>query len=216
MTHFQLGCPANRKRGCQPLPRLTPQCVEKIHNCDGKGSRMLNFKSSTANLKRCKMLLVALFECCASKVIPAGPLPGWFSAKQWAKQVSNRSAADYSRWFAVFNAIKGLGIYTTVACGSAANAAVYLPGTHASAHSNVSRHLECTAHSAASTPQCKAAQLLEGGKPGQCTRMHSLVVCGLFVGACGELKHIHGRNVGIKIWVGGAEKVRLLAQWKLK
>ena len=54
------------------------------------------------------------------------------------------------------------------------------------------------------TPQpqrrsAKAAQLLEGGKPGQCTRMHSLVVCGLFVGACGELKHIHGRNVGIKI-----------------
>ena len=75
----------------------------------------------------------------------------------------------------------GSRIYTTVACGSAANAAVYLPGTHASAHSKVSRHLECTAHPAASTAQCRAAQLFEGGKPGQFTRMHSLVVCGLLV-----------------------------------
>ena len=51
---------------------------------------------------------------------------------------------------------------------------MYLPGTQSSAHSKVWRHLECTAHSAASTPQCKAAQLLEGGKPGHFTRMHSM------------------------------------------
>lgn len=54
------------------------------------------------------------------------------------------------------------------------SAAVYLPGTHLSAHSKVSRHLLCTAQEPASTAQCSAAQLLLGGKPGQCTRMHSI------------------------------------------
>eukprot|EP00438_Fugacium_kawagutii_P013873 Skav225015 [mRNA] locus=scaffold5954:9759:10407:+ [translate_table: standard] len=56
----------------------------------------------------------------------------------------------------------------------ASNAPVYFPGTHLSAHSKVWRHLECTAQAAASTLQCNAAQLLLGGKPGQCTRMHSM------------------------------------------
>jgi len=56
----------------------------------------------------------------------------------------------------------------------AAKAAVYFSGTHLSAHSKVSRHLECSAQEAASTPQWTAAQLLLGGKPGHFTRIHSM------------------------------------------
>jgi len=73
---------------------------------------------------------------------------------------------------------RNIEVLTTASCGMgksvAVNAAVYLSGTHLSAHSKVCRHLECTAQLAASTLQCSAAQLFLGGKPGQCTRMHSI------------------------------------------
>ena len=54
------------------------------------------------------------------------------------------------------------------------NAASYFEGTQPLAHSRVSRHLVWKAHSAASLVQCRAAQVLLGGKPGQWTRMHSM------------------------------------------
>ena len=52
--------------------------------------------------------------------------------------------------------------------------ASYFEGTQPLAHSRVWRHLLCSAHEAASSVQCKAAQVLLGGKPGQCARMHSM------------------------------------------